>query len=100
MSLDYFQNIAQTSVCFLTYDVNLHFYNMSQDPNGEPTIFWVGDVYDPFVPFPKEKLILRLQEDREKIDSFLDKMVQLHNLEQKKHMPSTVCTGAAIFAAT
>jgi hypothetical protein len=47
---------------------------MSSDPNGEPTILWVGDVYDPFIPFPKERLILKLEDDREKIDIFLDKL--------------------------
>lgn len=45
----------------MTYDINIHFYNMPTDPNGEPTILWVGDVYDPFIPFPKEKLILNLE---------------------------------------
>jgi Sec23/Sec24 trunk domain len=78
MSLDYFQNPDQTTVCFLTYDVNIHFYNLPTDPNGEPTILWVGDVNDPFVPYPREKLMLKVVEDREKIDIFLDKLVTLH----------------------
>jgi hypothetical protein len=83
----------------MTYDVNLHFYNMHSDPNGEPTVLWVGDIQDPFVPFPKERLMLRVVEDREKIDVFLDKLLTFHNVEMKKHQPATICTGAAIAAA-
>jgi len=47
---------------------------MNSDPNGEPTILWVGDVVDPFIPLPKEKLMLNVANDREKIDIFLDKI--------------------------
>lgn len=83
----------------MTYDINIHFYNLPEDPNGEPTILWVGDVTDPFVPFPKERLMLNAVQDREKIDIFLDKLVNLHNLEQKKNMPQAICTGAAISSA-
>ena len=99
MSLDYFVNPEQTSICFLTFDVNIHFYNLPQDPNGEPTILWVGDIDSPFVPYPKEKLMLKVVEDREKIDIFLDKLVNIHSLEQKKHMPACTVTGAALGAA-
>jgi protein transport protein SEC24 len=81
MTLDYFQNPSQTSLCFLTYDVNIHFYNMPQDPNGEPNILWVGDINDPFVPYPKEKLMMNVVDDRMKIDIFLDKLVMMHNAE-------------------
>ncbi len=54
---------------------------MPQDPNGEPTILWVGDIQDPFVPFPKEKLMMKVVEEREKIDIFLDKLLSFHNVE-------------------
>jgi hypothetical protein len=79
--------------------VNIHFYNLSHDPNGEPTILWVGDIQDPFVPLPKEKLLLRIVEDREKIDLFLDKLLNLHTPEHKKYQSPLICTGAAISAA-
>ena len=60
---------------------------------------WVGDIADPFVPLPKEKLFLRLVEDREKIDIFLDKLLNLHTVENKKYHSPFICTGAAISAA-
>lgn len=54
---------------------------------------------DPFIPFPKEKLILNLVKDRERIDVFLDKLLLMHTAENKKsHLPQ-VCTGAALSAA-
>jgi hypothetical protein len=72
---------------------------MNTDPNGEPTILWVGDIEDPFVPLPKEKLMLRLVEDREKIDIFLDKLPNYHTIDNKKSLSPFICTGAAISAA-
>lgn len=71
----------------MTFDNSLHFYNMPTDANGEPTILWVADIEHPFVPFPKQKLMMNVVEDREKIDIFLDKLVNFHNLEAKKHAP-------------
>jgi len=65
----------------MTFDISLQFYNLPQDPNGEPTVLWVGDNVDPFVPYPKEKLMLNIVNDREKIDIFLDKLLTLHNAE-------------------
>lgn len=84
MTLDYFPNPENTTICFMTFDVNIHFYNMNTDPNGEPTILWVGDIIDPFIPLPKEKLMLNLVNDREKIDIFLDKLLNFHTIENKK----------------
>jgi hypothetical protein len=85
MCLDYIQCPETAQLCFITYDINIHFYNMPQDPNAEPNILWVGDIMDPFIPYPKEKLILRLIEDREKIDIFLDKLITMHNFENKRY---------------
>jgi hypothetical protein len=72
---------------------------MPQDPNGEPNILWVGDIMDPFIPYPKEKLILKLVEDREKIDIFLDKLLTMHHFENKRYQQGFLCTGAAFSAA-
>lgn len=77
----------------------MHFYNLPLDPNGEPTILWVGEVSDPFIPFPKEKLLLKLVEDRERIDIFLDKLLNMHQMDNKKYQPPFLCTGAALSAA-
>jgi hypothetical protein len=79
--------------------VNIHFYSLSHDPNAEPTIVYVGDLNDPFIPLPKEKLMLKLVDDREKIDIFLDKLLNLHTQEHKKYQSPHLCTGAALSAA-
>jgi protein transport protein SEC24 len=92
------QNPENTSVCFITYDVNIQFYTIPLS-GGEPTLLWVGDINDPFVPLPKEKLMLKVIEDRERIDVFLDKLLVMHTPEHKKYQSPFLCTGAAIQAA-
>lgn len=62
-------------------------------------MLWVSDQQDPFVPLPKSKLMLKVVEDREKIDTFLDKILTMHTLENKKQQSPYLCTGAAIIAA-
>ena len=98
MTLDYFQNAENTSVCFITYDVNIQFYTIPLS-GGEPTLLWLPDITDPFVPLPKAKLMLNLVADRERIDTFLDKLLVMHTPEHKKYQSPFICTGAAIQAA-
>ena len=43
--------------------------------------------------------MLNVVDDRDKINIFLDKLLTLHNVEQKKSMNGSVCTGAAVSAA-
>ena len=43
--------------------------------------------------------MLKLIDDRERIDIFLDKLILMHNVENKKYQPPHICTGAAISAA-
>ena len=59
----------------------------------------MGDITDPFVPLPKEKLMLKVIDDRERIDTFLDKLLVMHTPEHKKYQSPFICTGAAILAA-
>ena len=100
MCLDYFQNPEETNIAIFTFDIHIHFYSLPQDPYGEPTVLWVAEVQDPFVPYPKDKLVLNVANDRERIDAFLDKLVNLHQTEQKKNMPACCVTGAAVAAAS
>ena len=86
-------------MCFITYDVNIHFYSLPLNSDGEPTLLWVGVITDPFIPMPKERLLLKLVDDRERIDTFLDKLLNLHTSENKKYQSPFLCTGAAIQAA-
>lgn len=54
------------------------------DAEADAMIYWVGDVSDPFVPYPKEGLMLNLSEDRERIDAFLDKILAKYHTEERK----------------
>ena len=71
---------------------------MSNDIDAEPTIFWVGDVSDPFVPYPKEGLMLNLVEDRERIDMFLDKLITMYYTEARMKGRINTCPGPAASA--
>jgi len=71
---------------------------LSTDIDAEPTIFWVGDVGDPFVPYPKEGLMLNLVDDREKIDTFLDKLITMYYTDSRMKGKIISCPGPAISA--
>jgi hypothetical protein len=43
--------------------------------------------------------MLKLVEDRERIDIFLDKLLNMHHIETKKYQAPFLCTGAALAAA-
>lgn len=54
MGLDYFPNPEQTNICIVTYDYNIHYYGLKdKDVNAEPTLLYVSDIQDPFIPLPK-----------------------------------------------
>ena len=74
-------------MCVATFDQAIQFYNVPFDPNAEPSVYWVSDVDDPFVPYPKQGLMLNLKEDRERIDAFLDKLVALYYIDSRKNLP-------------
>lgn len=60
---------------------------MPQDPNADPTILMVTDVDDPFAPGPRDRLMLNVKDDRERIDALLDKLLTLYNVEARKNLP-------------
>jgi len=98
--LDYFVSPENTKVCFMTFDQAMQFYVVPEDETKEPSILWVTDVDEPFVPFPQEKLMLNVTDDRARIDALLDRLISLYYLESRKNLPIQTCQGAAISAAT
>lgn len=60
---------------------------MPMDPNADPTILHVNDIQDPFAPGPRERLMLNLKEDRERIEALLDKLLAIYNLDSRKNLP-------------
>ena len=90
--LDSFPYPEETSLCFVTFDNQaVQFYHLPLDPNAEPTVFSMGDLDDPFIPFPRESLMVNLQNDRERIDAFTDKLVTLYYTETRKYLPNQTC---------
>jgi hypothetical protein len=84
----------------MTYDQAIHFYTLTSSE--DLTQLQIGDVEDPFAPLPASKLQLNLAQDREKIDTILDKLYNAHSSdsESKAKEASKNCAGAACKAAT
>lgn len=70
-------------MCIFTYDNCIQFYDLPADPNGEPSIYWIGDMSDPFVPLPRSRLLLNIVEERERLDCFLDKLQTMYTPETR-----------------
>jgi len=62
-------------------------------------VLQLGEISEPFIPLPLSSLLLNVQEDKERIESFLDKLLVYHTLENKKNLPHGICSGAGLEAA-
>ncbi|KTG06532.1 hypothetical protein cypCar_00043219 [Cyprinus carpio] len=62
-SLDSLPGDARTKIGFITFDSNIHFYNM-QEGLSQPQMLIVSDIDDVFVPTP-DSLLVNLKECRE-----------------------------------
>jgi hypothetical protein len=80
----------------VTYDQGIQYYKIPLDVNAEPSILWVNDLDDPFVPLPRETVMLNLTDDRDRIEMFLDKLITFYYTESRKNMPIQTCLGAAM----
>ena len=75
---------------------------MPQDPNGEPQILQVGEINDPYIPLPPNKLLMNVSEETERIHALLDKIYNMYGEEHyaQGRQVTSIATGAAIKAAT
>lgn len=80
----------------MTFDQAVHFYKVPLDENAEPSIFWMNDLDDPFHPLPIQTVMLNVKDDRDRIDIFLDKLIQLYYTEARKNSSIQTCLGSAI----
>ncbi|ORX60983.1 hypothetical protein BCR36DRAFT_394129 [Piromyces finnis] len=70
----------RTKIGFITYDSTLHFYNLNSNLN-EPQMLVVSDLEDIFIPAPDD-LLVNLSESRSVIESFLNKLGNMHKSTQ------------------
>ena len=68
--LDSLPGAERTQVGILTYDSNVHFYNMRADQTS-PQMLVIPDAQHPYLPQP-EDLLVNLQECRHQVDAALD----------------------------
>jgi len=70
----------RTKIGFITYDSTLHFYNLNSNLT-EPQMLVVSDLDDIFIPAPDD-LLVNLSESRSVIESFLNKLGNMHKTTQ------------------
>ncbi|XP_042567263.1 protein transport protein Sec24A-like [Cyprinus carpio] len=74
-SLDSLPGDARTKIGFITFDSNIHFYNM-QEGLSQPQMLIVSDIDDVFVPTP-DSLLVNLKECRELVQDLLTSLPQM-----------------------
>ncbi|EDQ85790.1 uncharacterized protein MONBRDRAFT_34025 [Monosiga brevicollis MX1] len=62
--LDHITGDARTRVAFLTFDTNIHFYNLAASL-AQPQMMVMTDTEDPFLPHATDDLLVNLAESRE-----------------------------------
>lgn len=80
VALDYFENAGNTSIGFMTFNSTMQFYTAPTELPGEPNVrfkwliklqvSYVSDVNEPFIPFPKSKLLYNLESQRDEVNHF------------------------------
>ncbi|KAL6978579.1 Protein transport protein Sec24A [Sarracenia purpurea var. burkii] len=70
--LDRLPGSSRTQIGFITFDSNIHFYNMKSSLT-QPQMMVVSDLDDMFVPLPDD-LLVNLSESRNVVDAFLDSL--------------------------
>ena len=98
-AIDYIPNPENSDIAIITFDVTVHYYVMPEDPKNDPSILIQSEVNDPFAPFPREKLLLNLHKDAEKISLLLEKLPTMQTVDTAKTLPNGLCLGAAVSSA-
>lgn len=98
-SLDSIPNPENTHICILTIDQTVQAY---QIPNleSDPKVVILCDETTAFIPVPSSTLLLNLVDDREKLDYLLEKIQDLHNIENNKGLPAEFNLSIALETAT
>jgi protein transport protein SEC24 len=92
-SLDELPGNPRTQVGFITFDQQIHFYNLKSTLKS-PQMLVVSDIHDVIIPLPDD-LLVNLQESRAVVDTFLDALPAMF----KASTSTQSCTGPALMAA-
>lgn len=98
-SLDSIPNQDQTTICIITVDEYIQVYRMPDDLENGPISYQICDVHDPFLPVPKDQLMLNLTKDRAKINLLLEKLPEMHTKENSKHKQAALNMSSAYILA-
>ena len=98
-TLDSMPNPLNTQICILWVDDHVHCYNVPKDLEREPIEYQIWDIHDPFLPIPISQLLLNLESDRERIDLLLEKLPEIHTIEEAKFKPASLNLTSAYMIA-
>ena len=91
-----------TNIGVITYSNTPQFYAFASEKAVDPSVIVMGDIFSPFCPLPKSKLLLNVKTCRQQIELILDKVLVLHSI-QSKALPrfgsSGSCAGSALKSA-
>lgn len=97
-SLDSIPNPENTSVCFLTVDSTVQCYSISS-PEANPKIYVIQETKEMFAPLPTQHMMMNVSQDRERIDSLLDRLLEIHTIEANKSLPPEFVFSSALMVA-
>ena len=95
--LDYLPSPELTKICIMTYDTGINFFKVPDDLTKEISIINIPDIDASCLPFPKNYLFLSLQEERDKINYLIERILKYYESSERmqKGVHST-CFGAAL----
>lgn len=89
-NLDNLAGDTRTKVGFVTFDDQLHFYNL-ESSQSSPRMMVVSDVTEPFIPAPKD-LVVNLRESRDLVETLLKNLPSMF----KGSMNASSCLAEAL----
>jgi len=101
-TLDYIPDPEFTNIGIITYNNSVQFFTTSVAASGEPSVVFMTDVFNPFTPLPKSKLMFNVKNNKAQIEQILDKIANTFDSSGKYRSPLSTtgsCGGAALRTA-
>jgi len=98
--LDYIPSPELTKICIMTYDTGVNFFKVPDDLTKEISIINVPDIETSCLPYPKSYFFLSLQDERDKINYLIERIIKYYESSEKMHKGvHGTCFGAALIDA-
>ena len=101
-SLDYIPDPEHTNIGIITYNNSVQFFTTTATSSGDPTVVFMTDILNPFIPLPKSRVLFNVKNCKKQIELILDKIAATFDSSGKYRAPLTTtgsCGGAALRSA-